>query len=523
MKSIPLPRCGRIFVRAVGLVAASAMNLGCSLIGPDFEHPQVKLADTWLDEQKRQARSGDFRSWWRIFQDPVLDKLIESAYRQNLDVHIAAVRIQEARAQLGIAKGNLFPQKQNVTMDALYEQLSERSPYYQGSSDYSFMYFQTGFDAAWELDIWGRFRRGIESAGADLAATTLDYDDMLVTLTAEVAAAYVQIRTFHQRLALAHGNADLQERSLRIAESQFRNGVSTELDMQQARALRQATLAEIATLEIGLRQSKNALSVLLGMPPNHLHAQLGDATGIPAVSREISAGIPAEMLRRRPDIRRQEYRAAAQSALIGVAKSELLPRLSLVGSIGINSGSVDGVDIANAFSPSGLAGKFGPTMYWPILQYGRLTNNVRAQDAKFQQLLIGYHSAVLRALREVEDALIGYRKARERVASLEDGVDASHRAAELALLQYRDGLEDYTRVLNSELFLVQQQDRLTASRGDVARNVIAMYKALGGGWEIREGKEILPPDVKRDMQRRTDWGNLLDEPSSDVFRRDEPK
>lgn len=503
----------RALLQRLAIAAGAGLLLcGCNKIGPDFHRPEIKLTDAWLDAPKKTAKAGDFSTWWKLFHDPILDRLIEKAYRQNLDVQKAAIRIYQARAQLGIAKGYLFPQKQNVGMDTFYERISEFSPYYQGSDFHTFTYFQTGFDAMWELDIWGRFRRGIDAAGAEMAASTLEYDDMVVTMTAEVAAAYVQIRTFHQRLALARGNADLQERSFRIAESQFRNGLSTELDMQQAKALRQATLAEIASLEVGLRQSKNALSVLLGMQPNLLEKELGPDSDIPAARSEIAMGIPTDILRRRPDVRAQEYKAASQCAQIGIAESELLPRLSLVGTVGFNSGSIDGLDVANAISPSGLAGKFGPTVIWPIFQYGRLTNNVRVQDAKFQELLTDYRSTVLRALREVENAIIAFKKAEERVASLEDGVRASQRAAELALRQYQNGLEDYTRVLNSELFLVQQQDRLTASRGDVARSVIAMYKALGGGWELREGRELLPPGVKKEMRQRTDWNDLLEEP-----------
>jgi NodT family efflux transporter outer membrane factor (OMF) lipoprotein len=493
----------------------AALLSACMEVGPDFHKPEAKVPATWLDSKKPGPKSADSRNWWKSFQDPVLDRLVERAYRQNLDVQIAAVRILEARAQLGIARGSLFPQRQQFTADLFYDQLSERSPYFQSTADYSFASFQTGFDALWEIDIWGRFRRGIESAGAQLTASALEYDDVLVTLTAEVAAAYVQIRTFQQRLVLARGNADLQEKSFRIAESQYRNGISTELDMQQAKALQRATRAEIASLEVGLRQSKNALSQLLGMPPSHLENELGEGSEIPAAASDIAAGIPADMLRRRPDVRREEFKAAAQSAQVGVAEAELLPKFSLYGSIGLASGSVGSVDAFDVFSPHALAAKFGPTVTWPILQYGRLKNNVRVQDARFQQLLIGYQSAVLRALREVEDAMIAFRKAGERVDSLREGVDASQRAAELALTQYRDGLEDYTRVLNSQLFLVQQQDKLTASRGDVARNLIAMYKALGGGWEIREGRDIVPADIKKTMKERTDWSDLLDEPAKE--------
>jgi len=352
-----------------------------------------------------------------------------------------------------------------------------------------------------------------------MALRTLDYDDLLVTLTADVAAAYIQIRTYQQRLALAKSNAELQDKSYRIAESQFRNGLSTELDMQQARSLKEQTWAEIATLEAGLRQSTNALCLLLGMQPSLLSKELGDDTRIPVASTELATGVPADMVRRRPDIRLAEFQAAEQSARIGIAKSELLPRLTLVGSVSYASGSFDAIDAMNTLSPSGLAGKIGPTISWPILQFGRLKNNVRVHDARFQEKLIAYEKAVLKALREVEDALIAWQKSRDRVASLEQGVAASQRAVKLALTQYQNGMEDYTRVLNSELLLVQQQDRLNVSRGDVARNLVAIFKAMGGGWQIREGKEVLPADVIKSMSERTDWGDLLQESPEQLFNK----
>jgi outer membrane protein TolC len=218
-------------------------------------------------------------------------------------------------------------------------------------------------------------------------------------------------------------------------------------------------------------------------------------------------------------VRREAFLAAEQSGRIGIAESELLPRLTLVGSVSFASGSFDAIDAMNSISPSGLAGKFGPTISWPILQFGRLKNNVRVQDARFQALLISYQNCVLRALREVEDAMIAFHKARERVISLQAGVNASQRAAELALMQYQNGLDDYTRVLNSELFLVQQQDKLTAGRSDVARSLIALYKALGGGWEIREGQSLLPSETRKTMTQRTDWGELLDEPTAGTSKR----
>lgn len=503
---------------SLGLGLALMLTACDHKLGPDFVQPTLPTARSWMNADEKNTARGPVKSWWKVFDDPVLNRLIDRAYHQNLDVQAAALRIFEARARLGVARSFLFPQHGDVRTDGLYEKLSELSPYAQGMDDYSFPYFQTGFDTAWEIDLWGKFRRGVESSAAQLAAQALGYDDILVSLTADVASAYIQIRTFQQRLALAKSNAELQNRTFKIAESQFTNGLNTELDMQQAKALKQKTLAEITELETGLRQSRNALCFLLGMQPSLLVRELGDSTDIPGVRRPLAFGVPADIISRRPDVRKEVFVAAEESARIGIALSELFPSLTLVGSVSYASGSVDAVDAMNALSPSGLAGKFGPTIRWPVLQFGRLRNHVRAQDAKFQAALVRYRNTVLKALREVEDGLIAYQQSGERVSHLTEGVNASKRSAELALLQYQNGLEDYTRVLNSELFLVDQQDRLTASRGEVAKSLIAVYKALGGGWEIREGQPLLGSDTKATMQQRTDWGDLLEESPESLFK-----
>lgn len=495
---------------------------GCSQkIGPDFAEPQIPTTSEWLNAGKTEIKKGPVRNWWSLFEDPTLNRLIDKAYKNNLGVQVAALRIMEARAKLGIARSFLFPQFGELRADGLYERLSEQSPYEQDLKDYSFPYYQTGFDTAWEIDIWGKFRRGIEASAAKLAAETLEYDDVLVSLTAEVASAYIQIRTFEERLKIAKENADLQKRTFLITESQFRNGINTELDMQQANALQQKTLAEITHIETGLRQSRNALCQLLGLPPTHLERELADSKGIPEVRVSIGFGTPADVLRRRPDVRKAAFEAAAESAHIGIAKSELLPSLTLVGSVGFASGQIDAVDALNAISPSGLAGKFGPTIRWPVLQFGRLQNNVRAQDARFQASLTKYRNTVLHALREVEDGLIDYRQSLQRVTRLKEGVVSSRRAADLAILQYQNGLEDYTRVLNSELFLVEQQDMLIVSQGDIAKSLILVYKALGGGWEIRDGHSLVPEETVKLMKERTDWGDLLDESPQELFRHQE--
>lgn len=488
-----------------------AFITGCSVVGPNFTPPETNITEHWLEaEHSSLSTAVDVKHWWKVFNDPTLEHLIETAYQQNLSLQAAAVRIFEARAQLGIAVGRQYPQSQTIGGSVSHNELSENAPNFNPLADSSFNSYQAGFDAGWELDFWGKYRRGIEAADASLLATLANYDDLLVSLTAEVAAAYVQILTFEERLALAKRNEAIQQRSLNITRVRFENGATTELDVTQAEALLYNTKALITSLEVGLRQSKNGLSILLAMPPSDLSELLGEKQAIPSASAEIVVGMPAEMLRRRPDVRRAELEAAAQSALIGVAQSELYPSFSLFGSFGFASSSTGSSDFGDLLKSDSFTATVGPSFSWPIFNYGRIKNNVRVQDARYQQSLINYQNTVLVAVREVEDSMIAFLKALEQTEILENSVDASNRSVEISLIQYRDGVTDYSRVLNSQQFLVEQQDSLTASRGEVARSLIATYKALGGGWELRDNRPILPEAIKNEMKQRTDWGTLLE-------------
>lgn len=490
------------------IVAVGVLMTGCFKLGQDFEPPNAKVPDAWQDQTGPGLRVGDFREWWKVFQDPVLNHLVEKAYQQNLGLQAAAIRIQEARAKLGIARGKLFPQTQEIGVGLFHNQHSVNEPNFTTFDRY-YTSFDMGFDATWEVDVWGKFRRGIESADAMREVSELEYDDILVTLTAEVAASYIQIRAFEQRMKLARENIEIQQGSRRIAEAQYRNGIATELDVQQAKSLLHATTAMLTNLEVGLRQSQNSLCVLLGIPPEQLPDLFSGDQNIPSAPPEVVIGIPADVVRRRPDIRREELKAATQSAMIGVAKADLYPRLSLQGNIGALAGSTQGIDAFDVLGSQAMAAKIGPTITWPILQYGRLKNNVRVQDAKFQEQLINYQNTVLKALQEAEDAIVAFLKTREQITELKQGVEASRRSVDISLAQYRGGIDDFNRVLNAQQFLVQQQDKLTTAQGDMAKNLVAVYKALGGGWELRTGKPILPESVAKDMRERTDWGDVL--------------
>ena len=503
----------------VAVFAPVFLLSGC-MVGPDFVKPDAQVEKEWLQQQETRIKSepADFSDWWTVFDDPLLNRLIDLASQQNLDLQNAGLRILEARAQLGIAIGSQYPQTQQIGGEANANQLSENAPNGAGADKFFYNY-QLGFDAAWELDFWGRFRRGIESANASLYSTLADYDDILVSLIAEVARTYFDIRTFEQRLAVARENVELQKKSLDIAAARYEGGVADQLDVAQAKALLKQTQATIPPLEAGLRQSKNALAILLGILPTYVQDLLGPPKPIPTAPIEVAVGIPAELLRRRPDVRLAEFQAAAQSAQIGIAKADLYPSFSLVGSIGLQSSDKGGIRSNNAnfsdlFTSGGITYFIGPTFQLPILNYGRLKNNVRVQDARFQQLVVSYQNTVLRAFQDVEDATVGFLRTQEQKAFLSESVEQYKLSVELSLIQYSEGLTDFQRVIDAQRNLAQQEDAFASATGAVGTNLIALYKALGGGWELRLGKDFISEQTKEEMRQRTDWGNLL--PSEDL-------
>jgi NodT family efflux transporter outer membrane factor (OMF) lipoprotein len=514
--SLPWPRevIARSLTRlSIGLASALLVS-SCAMVGPDFKKPEAVVDDAWSESESPEVatESQEHREWWKSFNDPTLDTLIETAYRQSLTLQIAGLRVYEARAILGVAAGALYPQGQTANASVRGIRLSENAepvanlpPALGSMFDTRFTNYGVGVNAAWELDFWGRFRRGVESADAHLAASIATYDDFLVTLTGEVATAYVLLRTLEERLAYAKRNVALQKRSLQIARVRARNGLVTELDVQLARTLLGNTRATIPVIKTGIRKAQLALGLLLGMSPSELQGILHKPGKIPSAPAKVAVGIPADLLRRRPDIRRSELQAAAQSARIGVAQADLYPAFRLLGTVGYAADSTGDIFNSNSLTGFGAIG-----FSWNFLNYGRLRNNVRVQDAKFQQLVAAYKNTVLNAAREVEDGLVSFRNSRERVGYLSDSVKAARRAVDLAQTQYKDGVVSYSLVLDAQRFLVLNEDQLTEARGKVASSLIATYKALGGGWQIRQGESFVPDKVKSTMGERTNWGDLLE-------------
>jgi len=493
---------------------------GCMTLGPDFTEPEAPITTSWqTKDASLSEESSKQAEWWKLFNDPALDTLVQKAYRQNLSLQVAGLRIVEARAQLGIAVGDLFPQTQQAS--GLFEavELSKNRPF-GPTDDPNFRNIEIGFDAAWELDFWGRFRRGIESAEASLEASVADYDNALVSLTAEVARVYVTLRTAQERLALARANIVLQEESLRIAKVRFDNGATSELDFQQATYNLANTQAVVPVQLRVIRQAKNALSVLLGMPPTDLKEILGEEGSIPKAPVITTTGLPADLLRRRPDIRQAAYLAATQSAQIGVAKSELFPRFSLTGSIGLQTSDFLASNFSDLFDTESMFLQAGPSFRWNILNYGRIWSNVRVQDVRFQQALVTYRNTVLAAYQEVENARVAFVQSKQESNFRDVGAIAANRSVEISNIQYREGTVSFQRVVDSERVLVSQQDLWASARGDIALNLIAMYKAMGGGWEIRgEDQEFISTENRIEMEERTYWGDMLAQPTESWLQR----
>ena len=501
-------------VSRVSLLSFVTLAVGCTAVGPDFQRPEVTTAETWLhaDDERMDTSRAEYEDWWKVFEDPALDQLIERAYNDNLNLQVAGLRVLEARAQLGIVTGLKYPQSQSVGTSYVRSKSSENAPPFSSLPDdvldridTSINLWSTSFDIAWEADVWGRFRRGIEAADANLAANMLNYDAVLVTLTGDVALTYTTIRTLEQRLAYVRENVTLQERGLDLAETRFEFGATSELDVQQSRGLLESTRALIPFLDAQIGKARNVLSLLMGMPPNELQEFLGGPGAIPIAPTHAAVGIPADLIRRRPDVRAAEMATAAQSAAIGVATADLYPQFVLAGSIGLS-----GENFSDQFESGSSSGFLSPLVNWNIFNYGRIRNNVRVQDARFQQLVTVYENVVLNAAREVEDGLVGFLRGQEEVRHLEQAVVASQRSVELSLDQYDEGLIDFQRVLNSQASLLGQQDSLADARGRTLSSLVSTYRALGGGWQLREGNGFVDPDTMKQMRERTNWGEILD-------------
>ena len=454
--------------------------LGCT-VGPDYEPPPLERAvpDAWKSAaaEEIEAVGSPLETWWTTLNDPKLVELIHEARLTNLSVLTAAARVREARAQLGIATGQYYP---DVILDGTYtrQQPSENSAQIPlpGVTD-EFDLYDLGVGFQWEIDVFGRLRRGAESARAGLEASIEDYRDVMVVLMADLAANYVEVRTLQERIKYGRANVEAQAESLQLTRDRFDAGLSPLTDVTQAEYNLANSQAAIPGLEARLAAAANRLAVLLGKPPGSVDDLLTGESAIPNPDETMITGLPADLLRRRPDIRSAERRLASQTAQIGVATADLYPTFSLQGVLALQS-----LDSSNFFDSDSTAWSLVPGLRWNIFAGGRIRNNIRVQEARTEQLLFAYEQTVLFALDEVESTMVAYEREKVRRKRLYEAVDASQRTVELVKTQYMSGLTDFLNLLDAQRTLASQQDSWAESEGQVVQNLIALNRALGGGW-----------------------------------------
>jgi NodT family efflux transporter outer membrane factor (OMF) lipoprotein len=424
------------------------------------------------------AQRSELARWWAAFNDPALDSLVGRALGSNLELRTAAARVREARALRGVAQGALLPQ---VDAGATYarEHLSANVP--QLGSGMTGNLYQAGFDASWEIDVFGGTRRSVESGTAEEEAAVENLRDVRVILLADVARSYVELRGFQAQLAIALENVDAEEKTSALTRNRRDAGRATDLDVARAEALVSTTASAIPALETAIRLSIHRLGLLLGQEPGALKAELSAAKPIPKAPTEIPVGLPTDLLRRRPDIRRSERELAAATARIGVATADLYPRFFLTGAFGPES-----VSASNFLTAASRQWSVGPQIQWALFQGGRIRAQIEVQNARQEQAAIGFERALLRALKDVEDALVLHAREQVRRRTLAQAVASQERAVRLADQRYAQGLVDFLSVLDAERQLYVAQDALVQSDREVVTDAIALYKAVGGGWKVEE-------------------------------------
>ncbi|WP_157497606.1 TolC family protein [Gilvimarinus chinensis] len=477
--------------------------VGCAPLGPDFQEPAVDWLASWQSDLYGNSQSQSVEAlsqWWHRFNDPVLNQLMDEARQQSPSLKIAGLRILESRALHGVATGAQYPQVQQITAQGAYVGKKRGGGAYR-----DFTTSQAAFNIGWEMDFWGRFRRGVESADAAYFASLSNYRDVQVILASQVASLYYGIKTTMQRIEIAQNNLKLQQRSYDITEQLFKQGQDSELDLQQAKSQYLSTKATIPGLRLALQQQRNALSVLLNRAPNNLPELDSIDSTLPQLDSNTVAGIPAELMLRRPDVRTAAWQAAAQSAQVGLAEADLYPSLSLFGTVGWSGNDIDIVDDVLSFAA-------GPSLTWNIFNYGRIKNNVRVQDARLQQALEAYQASVLNAAREIDDAANRVAQTQASQKILDDALIAAERSLAIATRRYKEGYSDFQRVLDAQATTFRQSDRAVTNRGDHIAAVIGLYQALGGGWQKADIETIVGEQTRATLKNRTDWGDLLEAP-----------
>ncbi|MDM8555783.1 efflux transporter outer membrane subunit [Desulfococcaceae bacterium HSG7] len=456
----------------LNLIALLLMLNGCTTVGPDYKAPEMQPPEKWqkIEDPSLKPDKTDIREWWKIFDDPMLSRLIAMAADSNHDLRIAVARVNEARARLGIISGQTAP-----VVNAVSGGTTNRAGGETGAADApTHTRFSAGLDASWEIDLFGRISRSVETETAELQAAAEDRNDVMVTMYAEVARTYLEIRTLQARLSSANGNIASQKDILKLTQKRFKHGLATALDVAQAERVLASSEAAVPPLRIQLNQDINTMGVLMGRAPGHLYKELSKVSAIPLPPASVAVGVPADLLRQRPDIRKVERHLAAQTARIGVATADLYPTLSLSGSINIG--------FSDMVTGGSTGFSFGPSLRWNVFDRSRIRNQIKVEDARTEQALLNYEKTVLNALNEVENAMTAFLEQRIQYEAQQRAAAAAKKSLKLSAKLYKDGLIAFQTVLDAQLALFDFENQVAEAQGNAAANVVRLYKSLGGGW-----------------------------------------
>lgn len=479
------------------------------MVGPNYKEPKKQVEEHWL-RQNRSVKESTFKNekWWSVFHDPVLAQIIHQGYQNNLNLQIAGVHVLKTRAQLAQSVGGLYPQQQAATGNYTYNRIGGQS--LQEVLPPTFDTALLGFTANWEIDFWGKYRRAIQANDASFLASIAAYDSALVTLIADIAKTYMNIRTVQEKIRVTKNNIVVQREGLRIAKSRFQNGESSLMDVEQAQTELSQTQANLPSLASNEQKQKDALAVLLGTVPDNVNGLIVKSRGIPKAPSTVAVGIPKESIARRPDVYQARMEAIAQSAAIGATKASLYPSISLAGVFAFASNTIPPNSISQISNWNNRTATAGPVFNWPLLNYGQITNAVRVQDATFQESLLKYMNLVLQVQQEVQDNITAYIESKNTAYHLRQANSSAVSALKLALIRYREGETDFTPVLNAEQQQLSVQMSLVSAEGDISLALVALYRSLGGGWQLRGHNDVVPKYLKKEMADRTNWGTLLE-------------
>ena len=471
-----MTRCCAFATALVAFVVA-----GCA-VGPDYHEPTPDLPTRWSEAPAANEPAPQTASrWWTVFADPQLDSLVDRAVAANLDLKVAEARVRESRANRTIAAAPLWPQATangEFTRSLQSQNASGGGGSSAGQSFSPSNLYESTFDATWEIDVFGGTRRSVEAANANLEASIYDRGDVLLTLLGDVARNYIELRGFQRQIEVARQNVEAQRDTLELTKARFQGGLASDLDVAQAEAQLETTASDIPTLEISFAQAVHRLGVLLGEPPGALAAELSESRPIPAAPSELPAGLPSDLLRRRPDIRSAERQLASATAQVGVATADLYPKFSLIGSAGLSS-----ISASDFFTGGSKLWSIGPSITWPIFQGGRIVATIEVRNAQEQQALLTYRQTILTALEDVENAIVAYTRERDRRRTLTAAVASNERAVDHATSLHTRGLTSFLNVLDAQRNLYQTQTDLAQSEATVSTDLVALNKALGGGWD----------------------------------------